>query len=277
MVLNKKGQSNSVLSSILLGGFGVLVLALVLLAGFHAWDFSYAVDTISNFITQVLSPVFGSLLNLDNAGENAFLMVLAFILMVIIITGTFDSVDIFSSQGTGGKWINFAIGVIVSIIGVRFMPSDIWGSLTAPSSALVATILVGIPFGALFFVTMKLKGGLVRKLLWAFYIIFMSYLIFKPGASTTGFKWVYVVFLVLAGFIMFFDASVRNLFFREKASVEMANMIGKMNVTQRYKLRKAIAGYNEVLGDENSPAADVATAKSQIKKLETLYGDLSQI
>lgn len=273
MNISKRGQQNVV--AIVIGAFVALyVIALIAIAGFNDWNFGIAVSQISDFTNQVVGPLFSAALGL-NGGNNDFLMILTFILLVIVITGTLDSASMFTTGGSSGRWINLFIGVIVSIIGVRFMPADIWGSLTSPSSALVATILLGIPFGAFFFMSMKLKSTLARKLAWLFYVIFLTYLVIKQ--STGGFIAVYFIFLVLSAVMLFFDGTVRALFYKEQAAVQMADMIGNMNVKQRYKLRKEIEDYNNVIADPNAPAADIDKAKKKITALEKQYGDLSTI
>jgi prepilin signal peptidase PulO-like enzyme (type II secretory pathway) len=196
--------------------------------------------------------------------------------MVIIITGTFDSVDVFSSQGTGGKWINLAIGVIVSIIGVRFMPSDIWGSLTAPSSALAATIVVGIPFMAFVFITVKIKNIPARKVLWLFYLIFMSYLVLQRlGNWENGFAGVYITFLALATIMLFFDGTVREFFYREKAKNETAKARAGINLIGKGKLIKRIAELQEIISDINQPKVLRDAAKKELEEYTATYGDLA--
>lgn len=287
MTFNKKGAQNMaviVLGSILL----IYLIAFFVLAGTNSWDFGQASSTISDFSMNVLKPLFNFVLNLDAGdGTNNFLIILTFILLAVIVTGTLDSFNIFSGSNFNNGVLNLVIGVIVSIIGVRFMPPNIWASLTAPSSALVATVLVGIPFGAFFFMSMKVRSFLARKILWLFYIVFLSYLIFSrpesyvsPSGATgffQGFALVYLIFLVLAAIMLFFDGTARALFYKEKASVEMSEMIAKLNLKQRYKLRREIEEYNNILGDSSATDADKLAAKNKLLKLEKLYGNLSVI
>lgn len=242
-------------------------------------------ETVSNGAMTILGPLFKGLLGLERQGlapENQFLMILTFILISIIVVGTLDSVNIFSGNSQSGL-INLAIGIIVSIIGVRFMPTDIWGSLTAPSSAFVATILVGAPFAALFFVTMKVRFPMVGKLLWLFYVLFLSYLIFAPGSVSpasgwsNGFAWIYILFLILSGVMLGFDGTVRRYFYREKGKFDIAKELNEMNVIERKNLRATIAQYQAVVADPHAPQADRDDAQKQIKKLTKMYGDLSKI
>src|SRR3989344_5345088 len=287
----KRGQAG--VTQIILG---LLVLFIIIVVGVAAFNttnsgssfpdaLSESMNSVSTGFINVLGPAFNIILGIsDNTDTNtAFLMIITFILISIIIVGTLDSVNIFGeSTGAlgGSNLINLAVGIIVSIIGVRFMPQDIWLSLTAPSSAFVATILVGAPFLAFFFVTMKIKFPLARKLLWLFYLIFMSYLIFFPetGAGISNrFMWIYLVFLMLAGVMLFFDSTVRRFWYREKHQLEVEKQISKMSVVERKELRKRITQFQEVIADPDAPADDKRVARAELRDLKAEYGNLSGI
>jgi len=286
IVRNKKGQVG--LTQILMGLIILFILVIGVVALFD-WNkkgrmgfldsLENSISSVSEGIMSVLGPLFTFILNLQGDTNTKFLMVLAFILISIIVVGTLDSVNIFGEDRQGGL-INLAMGIIVSIIGVRFMPPDLWASLTAPSSAFVATILVGVPFAALFFVTMKLKFNLARKLLWLFYLILMSYLIFFPEESTTTtneFMWVYIIFLILAGVMMFFDASVRRIFYSEIYKKDIEDLIGNLSAQQRYDLRRKIEKWQKIENDDTASKQDKSIAKRELSKLIKKYGDLSAI
>jgi len=274
---------------------GLLVLFVIIILGVAIFDatsggnsfggaLSDSIESVSGGFLNVLGPLFNAILGLGNDDNTNFLMILTFVLISIIIVGTLDSVNIFGEDNKGNM-INLFVGLIIAIIGVRFMPSDIWVSLTAPSSAFVATILVGAPFLALFFVSMKIKFPIVNKLLWLFYLIFMSYLIFFPGtdagrtqgAILSDFGWIYLVFLGLAGIMLFFDKTVRRYIGRELHEHEVEEMIGSMSVVQRSKLRQKISDWQYIIGDSTASATDIKKAEKQIGKLTNRYGDLGSI
>jgi|TARA_Y100000310_G_C20690313_1_gene821778 hypothetical protein len=290
VIKNKKGGYGF---TGVLGGLLILFLIITLFVAFFDWNtnrgnfgdsLSNSLESVSNGFMSVLGPTLGFLLNLGDDTNTNFLMILTFILISIIIVGTLDATSIFGDDKQANL-VNLAVGIIVSIIGIRFMPSDMWLSLTSPSSAFVATILVGAPFFAFFILTMKIKFNLARKLLWLFYLIFMSYLIFFPGgdfAGTSGtlernFTWIYVVFLILAGIMMFFDSTVRNFWYSEKHKKEVEDLIGKLNAKKRLSLRKDINSWREVLTDAGASSEDKTQAKKELKKLENLYGDLDSM
>lgn len=233
-----------------------------------------SIDSVSSGFSTFFGSTLGKMLGFGADANTNFLMALTFVLISIVIVGTMDAANIFGDDKTGSL-LNFIIGIIVSIIGVRFMPADIWGSLTAPSSAFVATILVGMPFLALLFVTMKVTSGPLSKGLWLFYLVFMTYLVFS-GAST-AFIWVYIIFLILAGVMIFFDSEVRKFFYSEKYKKEVEDQIGKMSVRERAKLRTEIAEWQEIVADSSATSADKVKAKKELSDLKKQYADLARI
>lgn len=280
----KKGNNGQIgIQQILIGILVLFVVAIIIVALVNfknnrdfGGSLAEASKSVGNGVVNVMSPLFNNLLGLDRISDtnNQFLMILTFILISIIIVGTLDSVNIFGEEGKGNL-INLAIGLIVSIIGVRFMPVDMWGSLTAPSSAFVATILVGAPFAALFILTTKIRFGLGSKLLWLFYLIFMNWLVIT--SSNNDFLFIYYIFLVLAIPMLFFDSSVRRFWNKEKYKMDVEKMLGSMTIPERAKLRKDIAIWQDVIADSTALATDRASAKKQITKLKAIYGDLSSI
>lgn len=237
-------------------------------------------DAISNAflavgenVMKVTGPLFSVLLGFDETSAIAninFLKLLTFILISVILVSILDMTNIFGGEGTKGDLVNLAIGIIVSIIGVRFMPSGIWTSLTTPASAFVATILVAIPFAALFFVTMKLKSNLARKLMWIFYVVFLSYLIFTT--ATGGIIAVYWVFVGLSIIMMAFDQTVRGFMRKEKEGMELNKMLAGLTLLQKQKIREEIRQYSKIVIDTNAPPADVTAAKKKLSILRKKYG-----
>ena len=291
MINNKRGEMASGATWFISVIFGILVVFFIGLTVVNQGDYVAAASSMSDFFRNVVFPLVSFLLVQKdgyNAG-NEFLMVLTFILLIIIVTATLESANIFGGSERTNAILNFSIGIIVSIIGVRYMPSNIWGSLTAPSSALVATVLVGLPFAALFIMTIKIKSFLARKLLWLFYFVFMSYLILRPYPSAfswagmiDGFKGIYLLFLALAGLMLAFDGTVRNLIKREGANLEVNDEIGALSMVERYNIRKEIAEYQRIIADTSlmgprgTTHPDKIAAEKKIKRLQKLYGDLKQ-
>ena len=188
-------------------------------------------------------------------------MVLTFILISIIVVGTLDSVNIFGDNQKGNM-INLAVGIIISIIGVRFMPSNMWESLTAPSSAFVATVLVGAPFLAVFFVTMKIKHTLARKLLWLFYLIFMSYLIFTASGGN-DFKWIYTIFLASAVVMLFAEGIIRVYINKQSKTSALYETLGLKDSERLAKIEGQINELTKAI--DSTRSADIKRDLNKLK------------
>ena len=274
--MNFKNKGQTIFSNILIASIVLFVIAVGVVAATN-WScpssISSSFETVSEIVIDILGPFFGFLLNLESTADMnvKFLIVLAFIMISIIIIGTLDSMNLFGKENKGNL-INFVVGIVTSIIGVRFMPPEMWKSLTTPSSAFVATLIVGIPFLALGFVSMKIKFSLARKAVWLFYLVVLGYLIAINDEIL-----IYVIFAVLAGIMFFFDASVRRYFYTEKSKLEIETMIGKLTLKERKTIRDEIRAYQEIVADVNAPLKDKVDAKAILIDLEKQYGDINRI
>jgi hypothetical protein len=273
---NKRGQQN-IVSGIFIGVVVLFILFIGVTAfinsanGAGFWnEIGPATESVSNAFMGVFGPLFNGLLGLDSAGNNSFLMVLVFILISIILVGTLDTVNMFGDDGKG-KITNFLIGIIISIIGVRFMPSNLWDSLTAPSSAFVATVILGLPFSAMLVLTIKAKA-LVSKLLWLLFLIFSGNLVFRYSGEFTG---IYISFMIAAAVMLFFDSTVRKFFHKEKAKLEAAEQEADIDLMGRKMVRDEIAAVKKIIDDVNTPAADLAKAKVKLAKLRKKYAEMT--
>jgi len=225
-----------------------------------------AVDTVSSGFSAIFGPLFSFALGLTSNNTNNPIIVLAFILVAVIVIGVLDAIHIFGTEGsTQEEIINAVIGIVISILGVRFMPDDIWLSLTAPSSALVATVLVGIPFLAIFSIAVKMKNSLVRKLLWLFYIVFLGYLMF---VEPNRFVAVYGIFAILAVLLLFLDSTFIEYFRREKVKTQMAYAMSENAIVARNNVRKEIKELQDVVSGANGATPqEMRAARERIKHL----------
>jgi hypothetical protein len=149
-----------------------------------------------------------------------------------------------------------------------------WVSITSPSSALVATIVVAAPFFFLALISMRF-GLFASKLLWLFFIVFLSYLIL---AENNNFSYIYLIFLVLSFLMLFFDSTVRHFIHGEKEKLNLEAELANMDVKKRYKLRQEIEEYYAILNDSNTSNADKLLAQKKLSQLKKQYGqDLSSI
>jgi hypothetical protein len=92
------------------------------------------------------------------------------------------------------------------------------------------------------------------------------------------FSWIYVIFLILAGVMMFLDASVRRFIYKEKEKKQYEDLVGQLDIKKRHEIRERIKQWNDILNDINASNKDKGTAKGELKKLRKQYGqDLSAI
>lgn len=277
-------SDDSTLSKIIFYALVLFAVAVIVLSVYGTINYNKSLpdsvgdsfNKVTNIVIKFLNPILGFLLDLNEPkSDNSFIKVLAFILVSIIVISTLDSINIFEAEEDNrGYLVNFIVGIIVATIGVRYMPSDLWASLTAPSSAFVATILVGTPFLALFIVTFKIKSRLAIKLVWMFYIIFMSALIFGAGQQRelNTFSLIYSIFFVLGGVMMFFDDSVRKFYYKEVEDKVYADYLNKLDVEKRHEIRERISKWNKIVSDPNASERDKGTARGELKKLREEFG-----
>jgi hypothetical protein len=275
-----KNKRGNILSAILISVF-VIFVSLAIFLSFYNSDGSAkgflgglenAVEDSISVVQLILTPVFEILLGLDTANGNIpLLKILAFILVSIIVVGSLDSIGLFG-EAEKGHVLNFVVGIIVAIIGVRFMPDNLWESLTAPSSAFVATIFMALPFIALFFVTMKFKSPLVRKLLWAFFVCIVMYILFTSPNLSKGASTTYIVFSVLAAIILVTDGAVHNFFRMERERRRLGGVVSETTLQERIKLRRKIKELLRML-PETEDTEEKASINLQIKELKKKMRD----
>ena len=229
-----------------------------------------------DLVVRVVSPIASVLLGLDRVSDAniQFLMIMTFILVLIVIVAALDTASIFG-EARQGHLLNIIVGAIITIIGIRFMPTDLWSSLTAPSSAFIAVLLLALPFAALFALSMKWKSHIARKALWLLYIVFVGFII--GDVARSPYLWAYVVFLVLAVIMLFFDSTVRRYLNIEKGKLQAEAVVSKMNVKQRYRLRREIENWEKIKADTTATPADRAEAERELDLLKRTYGDISFI
>ena len=77
-----------------------------------------AIDTLQKTGNPLFSVLFGTLPT--SSGADLFMQVLVFLLVVLVIYAVTDLIPIFS----GRHWIQTGVGIIIAIIGIRFLPID---------------------------------------------------------------------------------------------------------------------------------------------------------
>lgn len=192
-----------------------------------------------NLMVRIAEPAANILLGLDKVSDAniKFLMIMTFILALIVIVAALDTASIFGEQRQG-HLLNVIVGAIITIIGIRFMPKDLWSSLTAPSSAFVAVLLLALPFAAIFALTMKWNAQWARKLVWLLYIVFVGFII--ADVARSPYLWAYLTFLVLAVAMLLFDGTVRSFLRMEKEKARLEGAVDEVKLQERIKIKQQI-------------------------------------
>ncbi len=151
----------------------------------------------------------------SNTGKDPQLFdrILVFILVSVVMFGIFDKVSIF---GKKNKWINFVIGGVLGLIGVRFLPDDIIIGLSTPTTALTALIFAGLPFLAVYFIANtnftdnKGNNTVFPKFIWLAYSVFVLIMSIINYVKTPNLATLLIgiVFAIL-GFVMMATISTK--------------------------------------------------------------------
>ena len=263
----EKGVKNLFLSTF--SAFALLLININFISAAGVVDTMYNIAKgFQDFFLRILTPILGALLGTAGKTEGVqFLMMLTFVLITLIVSAPLKSTSLFG-DGPGAVWLNWIVAIIVSIIGVRFMPPDMWLQLTAPSSAFVAAMLVGLPFLAMFWVVSKVKSSRARKLFWIIFMVFLTYLIVLP---TGDFKWVYYVFLGLAFLMLVADGTIMNFLSSAVAENDLAEWKRGYGARKRSKLKKDMKEYRDVLDSNESSIDDKKIARHELRQLQEVF------
>jgi len=195
----------------------------------------------------------------------AFLKIIMFILIAIIVVGAIDSVHIFG-DAPSAKWTNLIIGIIVSVIGVRFLPSDLMLSLTAPSSALVFALMIGLPLVALTFIIVNIKVEYVRKVIVLAYIIGLFTLFFQLDDSL--YRTMAMIFLALGVLLLLFDGQVVKYLRQEGEKRKLLHAVGDVQLQERLKVRARIKELQRM--KKHAEGAELVQLETQITTQKSL-------
>ncbi len=228
----KKG----VLFALVFAVFLLSQFAFVVAAGETTERFTNLLDGIGGFVEPLSKGVLG-----DASGTDELAMqVLSFLLVALIVFGILSTVNFF---GPGKEWINVVIGIIVAIIGVRFMPDNFLEAATLPSSALVMFLVMVVPFVAAFYIIQKsVTSSNVRRALWAVYGVLVMVLwgynaLNNPNAVA---NWMYpligagilVAFVFDGTFYKWWNKGRYKRIIAENADNEVNNLVGKITALE---------------------------------------------
>jgi HAMP domain-containing protein len=179
-------------------------------------------EDIVEFVTSSIDvikntgePIFIALLGDVEDGGDLFAKVLLFALVMLVVVAALEQIEIFSSN----DWIKYSIGIIISIIGIRFLPNDMIEAMTLPSSALVAAISIGLPFIIYAYVLQKtlVRRPNLRRSAWVLFATVILVL-WSYNPNSNEYYWIYPLFLLMCFFAFWFDGKLNKWFNRARAS-----------------------------------------------------------
>ncbi|MEK6850660.1 MAG: hypothetical protein AABX85_03745 [Nanoarchaeota archaeon] len=230
-------------------------------------DLAKGITDFINGIKTVGKPIFKTLLGQaeNETGELFVIKILAFILVTMVIYGTVSVANIFGDKG----WINFVIGLVVALIGIRFLPDNFLSSMAIPSSALVATIVLLLPLVVLIMIGSKIKNPIVRKVLYVTYAVavillwFYNYANENLRGSTIG-LWMYPLTALACILLLIFDGTIQGLLNKGKA----ARVLEQTNSTEINRIKAKIEDLQTSLANAQTDQQrkDIEKQISNLKK-----------
>jgi len=226
---------------------GILFISMFVLSINFVAAEETAVDAAVNFVTGSIDflqragdPIFRALFgSTELAGAGLFLQILVFALVVFVIFSVLDVVNI-----SDNDWINWGIGAIVAIIGIRFMPPGLLETMALPSTAFVAAIVLVIPFILVGMIVFRFKDfPAVRKGLWIGYavivIILGIYNYQETGAGWVNWYWIYFWIAVACVVAFWFDGTLQKW-------VRNAGISGETEKVTNVELERAMARMDDL-------------------------------
>ncbi len=187
-------------------------------SGIAAAQNSFA-DALVSFIggvKEVGDPLFSALFGVTPSDATLFIQVLAFLLVVLVIYGLLSTLGIFGNK----SWVNFLIGVVVAVLGIRFLPIGFLEQAAIPSSAFVAVLVMGIPFFLIGAMLTKVTNSSIRRVVWVAYgvliLILWIYNISNTNLSSYA-KWIYPLILLGCIIAFWFDGTLQRWWGTAKA------------------------------------------------------------
>ncbi len=253
-------------------------------------------ENTDNLISDVL---------ITEGAEGNFLIErgLIFLLIFFCIFGLFGSINLFSGKRGISAILWVAISAIISILGVRFISTDIIASMLAPTTALAALITSGIPFLVVFLITnknvimpdrkpeeTKFMGPTAKRIVWVIFLAFMIYSLVNTNMNgkieqlegTTGrtMNVIFIIFGIVAIVFVLFQPMFDRLFLKAGRATLKQVMEGTLTNTENAVIRGNTNAYmiqldrfNEVLrlGGPKDPGL-----KDQYDKLHNLNPKMAE-
>jgi hypothetical protein len=224
-------------------------------------------EQLLNKFADGLNPLLGFIVGDINNGELLVIKSLVFIILVAIINFSLNRGGFFD------KRINAILGIIISLIAVRYITSEqLVNFIWLPYGTLGVFISSILPFLIFFFFIESFDSNIIRRVGWISYmaIYFMlGYLRFNDFSIGQewwqNLAWVYVFVGVLSFLILLFENRIR-------ASM-MVSAIRKgydaQGIILRNELDRELRKINDALANPNLSSRDISKLKEERKRIET--------
>jgi len=171
----------------------------------------YSIEQGINVFINFFAPFFEAIIGDYSRNEFFLAKVLFMIMLFVVVRLVSQKIPAFEKQ----KGVATVIAIVVSILGVRYIPEDsLIAGLILPYTTLAIAILVGLVFLIYFFAVFK-SGmlGLGRRLAWIFFGIVFAVLWFDRADQISPIaNQIYGWTLVAIVLVLIFDRKIKVYF-----------------------------------------------------------------
>jgi hypothetical protein len=170
---------------------------------------------VEAFSSEYVSPVFGFIVgdstptgNSDLSPADLFLAkLLLFILVLSIVWFPVTKIP-----GVGrNKFLAFIISLMVSILGIRWLGSDIVETILLPYSAFTVALTAFFPLLLYFlFVQNAIESRTMKKIAWVFAAVVFLFFYISRFSDLGGFAYIYLVSAGLCLILLFADKTIQR-------------------------------------------------------------------
>jgi len=242
-------------------------------------DIKKRTEMIDNAVTMMLNifaaffrPVFQVLVGFTGKEKGPELMVriLIFFLVVVAVSGILAQIGIFTSHPS----LNFWTGVLMAALGIRFLTTDFLQTMLYPTSALVAVIVVGLPFVIVGWFLMKQKP-LMRRIGWITYlvlvgIIWLNNMMYGEGASQEMLLG-NIAYMIIGMFIiamLIADGTIRRWFEKNKLLGMQESVAHQENMAYLVEYKTALKALR--IAETSGNQAEIKKQKGVVTRLKNL-------
>ncbi len=222
------------------------------------------IDDFVFWMEDTFGVFFSWILGYPYFDEYLFARILLFILVLVITFSVLTKSQIFGKERKG---LSFVVAAIVSILAIRFIPSnEFFNSILLPYTAFGIALTVFIPFLIyFFFVHQSVPGSFGRRAAWVLFgIVFVVLFISRDTQSLGDSVWIYYIgigFIILS---LIFDRSIHKYFaLSDFRNIERASA----KTRQRLYLREL----KDIETDLEKGIIDQADYNSEKKELKRKY------